>query len=150
MTLPARPTEFDARFLYFRMVGAKVTIFCDFNLQQPSALSLRVCHLSLSMAPPSGVSPPASTDSFAATPTLSLSGSVSLGISRSWIITERLSERAFYLTQDDVDDGCGSSLTVGKFLCHLEEDPTQIGFMRVYYQIPITGTEHAPPAIRAQ
>ncbi|OKO94529.1 hypothetical protein PENSUB_11796 [Penicillium subrubescens] len=161
MTLPARPTEFDARFLYFRMVGTKVTTFCDFNLQQPSAVSPSASAISLSVVPPSGVSPPAvsppgvsppvSTDSFAAAPTnVSLSGSAPLGISRSWIITERLSEEAVYLTQEDADDGCGSPMTVGKFLCHLEEDPTQIAFMRVYYQIPITGTEHAPPATRTQ
>jgi hypothetical protein len=34
-------------------------------------------------------------------------------------------------------------MTVGRFLCHLEEDPTQVAFMRMYYQIPITGTEDA-------
>jgi hypothetical protein len=32
-------------------------------------------------------------------------------------------------------------LTAGLFLCHLEEDPAQIAFMRIYYQIPVTGTE---------
>lgn len=41
-------------------------------------------------------------------------------------------------------------MTVGKFLCHLEEDPTQIAFMRIYYQIPVTGTEDADLATLAQ
>lgn len=31
--------------------------------------------------------------------------------------------------------GGGSAMTVGKFLCYLEEGPTQIAFMRIYYQI---------------
>ncbi|KAJ5426926.1 hypothetical protein N7465_001996 [Penicillium sp. CMV-2018d] len=70
--------------------------------------------------------------------------------SASWIITEKLSERAVHLTQEDVDTGVGSPMTVGKFLCHLEEDPTQIAFMRIYYQIPITGTEDADLATLAQ
>ncbi|GFF47753.1 hypothetical protein IFM51744_06649 [Aspergillus udagawae] len=39
--------------------------------------------------------------------------------------------------------GRGSAKTVGKFLCHLAEDPNQIAFMRIYQQIPITGTEDA-------
>ncbi|CAG8903603.1 unnamed protein product [Penicillium egyptiacum] len=45
--------------------------------------------------------------------------------------------------------GVGSPMTVGKFLCHLE-DPTQIAFMRIYYQIPITRTEDANLATLAQ
>lgn len=46
--------------------------------------------------------------------------------------------------------GAGPPMTVGKFLCHLEEDPAQIAFMRIYYQIPVTGTEYANLATRAQ
>ncbi|KAJ9300806.1 hypothetical protein DTO271G3_1970 [Paecilomyces variotii] len=71
-------------------------------------------------------------------------------VSRSWIITEKLGERAAYLSQEDVDRVVGSPMTVGKFLCHLEEDPTQIAFMRIYYQIPYTGTEDADLATLAQ
>ncbi|KAF7172632.1 hypothetical protein CNMCM5623_004786 [Aspergillus felis] len=40
-------------------------------------------------------------------------------------------------------NGPRSPQTVGKFLCHLDEDPKQIALMRVYQQIPITGTEDA-------
>ena len=43
----------------------------------------------------------------------------------------------------DIQMGYGSAKTVGKFLCHLAEDPIQIAFMRIYHQIPITGTEDA-------
>ena len=46
--------------------------------------------------------------------------------------------------------GVGSPMTVGKFLCHLEKDPTRIAFMRIYYQIPISGTEDADLATLAQ
>lgn len=46
--------------------------------------------------------------------------------------------------------GVGSPMTVGKFLCHLEEDPTQVAFMRIYYQIPIAGTEDADLTTLAQ
>lgn len=107
MTLPSRPSDFDARILR-RLVGTKITTLDDFDpLQQPSA-----------------VSPSTSATS-----------------ETSWIITEKLSERAVHLTQGDVDMGVGSPMTVGKFLCHLEEDPTQIAFMQVYYQIPVSGTE---------
>lgn len=41
-------------------------------------------------------------------------------------------------------------MTVGKYLCCLEEDPPQIAFMRIYYQIPITGTEDADLATLTQ
>lgn len=46
--------------------------------------------------------------------------------------------------------GAGPPMTVGKFLCHLEEDPAQVAFMRVYYQIPVNNTEYASLATRAQ
>lgn len=47
------------------------------------------------------------------------------------------------MTDHDVKMGRGSPKTVGKFLCHLVEDPRQVAFMRLYQQIPITGTEDA-------
>ncbi|KAJ5912150.1 uncharacterized protein N7473_001453 [Penicillium subrubescens] len=59
----------------------------------------------------------------------------------SWIVTEKLYEQAVYLTKENFDNGVGLPLTAGLFLCHLEEDPAQIAFMRIYYQIPVTGTE---------
>lgn len=126
MTLLSRPSVFDARFLR-RLVGTKITTFYDFDpLQQPSAVSLITA------------------------PTFSFSGSPPPVTGRAWIITEKLSERAVHLTQEDVDMGVGSPMTVGKYLCHLEEDPTQIAFMRIYYQIPVSGTENADLATLAQ
>lgn len=79
-----------------------------------------------------------------------VSGSPPPVTGRSWSITEKLWERAVHLTQEDVDMGVGSPMTVGKFLCHPEEDPTQIAFMRIYYQVPVSGTEDANLATLAQ
>jgi hypothetical protein len=139
MVLPSSPSVFDARYLR-RLVGTKVTTFYDLNpLEQPSAVSPSA----------SAVSPCLQSLPLRPLPFRSLVHSPQ-GIGRSWIITEKLSERAVHLAQDDVDMGVGSPMTVGKFLCHLEEDPTQIAFMRIYYQIPITGTEDADLATLAQ
>lgn len=63
--------------------------------------------------------------------------------SQTWVITEKLSDRAAPMTDHDVKMGRGSAKTVGKFLCPLVGDPNQTAFMRIYQQIPITGTEDA-------
>ncbi|KAJ5543440.1 hypothetical protein N7461_009443 [Penicillium sp. DV-2018c] len=158
MVLPSRPSVFDARYIR-RLVGTKVTTFYDLEpLKQPSAASSSASDISPFTAPPPGGSPPPAslaTDSLApASPTtapiLSFSDLPPPGTGRSWLITEKLSERAEHLSQDEVDMGVGSPMTVGKFLCHLEEDPTQIAFMRIYYQNPITGTEDADLATLAR
>ncbi|PLN75409.1 hypothetical protein BDW42DRAFT_180745 [Aspergillus taichungensis] len=174
MTLPSRPTDFDARYLR-RLVGTEVTTFYDFDpLQQPSAVFSPTSAVSPSAAsspgvftpaaspPPATFLPPSSnaTGSLAPAPltttssttpsTLSFSGLHPPVIRRSWIITEKLSEKAAHLAKDEVDMGIGSPRTVGKFMCHLVEDPAQIAFMRIYYQIPITGTEDADLATLAQ
>lgn len=144
MTLPS---DFDSRLLR-RLVGTKVTTFYESDtLQQPYDVSSSASAISPSVPPP-GVSPPAASPPTAST--ISFSSSPPSGIGRSWIIIEKLSERAAHLTQEYVDMGVGSPMTVGKFLCHAEEDPTQIAFMRIYYQIPITGTEDADLATLAQ
>lgn len=92
----------------------------------------------------------ASTATAATTTSFSASGSPLPGICCTWIITENLSERAAYRTRQQVERGTGTPKTVGIFLCHLEDDPAQLAFMRVYHQIPVTGTEYATPATRAQ
>ncbi|OQE91186.1 hypothetical protein PENNAL_c0010G00260 [Penicillium nalgiovense] len=141
-------SEFDSRFLR-RLVGTKVTTFLEFDpLQQPSAASLSAAPLRasppgispLAASPSSAASPSAvslATDSAAAAtlntaisttaPSISLSGSPPPEIGCSWIITKKLSERAVHLTQEDVDMGRGSPMT-----------------------IPITGTEDADLATLAQ
>lgn len=69
---------------------------------------------------------------------------------QTWIITKKLSETALYMTQQDVDKGHGSPFTAAKFLCHRKEDATKIAFMRIYHQIPITGTECSKSGVRAK
>ncbi|CEJ60161.1 hypothetical protein PMG11_08746 [Penicillium brasilianum] len=156
MKFHSGPSDFDARLLR-RLVGTKVITFCDLNpLQQPSTEFCLPSAIPLSAGPPRGISPPAAspttnslapasltTASSVTTPTISFSYSLPLRIKRSWNITEKLGETALHLSQDEVDMGIGPPQTVGKFLCHLEDDPTQIALMRIYYQIPITGTEDA-------
>ncbi|CAG8924335.1 unnamed protein product [Penicillium salamii] len=69
--------------------------------------------------------------------------STSSAVSRTWVITKKLSERAAPMTDYDIKMGRSSAKTVGKFLCHLAGDPHQMAFMRIYQHIPITGTEDA-------
>jgi hypothetical protein len=64
-------------------------------------------------------------------------------ISRKWVITKKPEEIANHWTKYDVQMGRGRPLTVGIYMCHLEDDPTQEAFMRIYCEIPITGTEDA-------
>ncbi|KAJ5895521.1 hypothetical protein N7495_007212 [Penicillium taxi] len=58
-----------------------------------------------------------------------------------WKITEKLSENAQHLNYEDIQEGLGYSRAIGKFLCYLVDDPTKIGFMRIYCQIPIEETD---------
>jgi hypothetical protein len=112
-------TDFDARFLR-GLEGTKVTTFYDIDhAQEPSAISPTASGIPTSVE---SLSPPPRSCS-------------------SWIITQKLSEQAAYLTKENFDNGVGLPLTTGLFLCHLEEEPAQIAFMRIYYQIPVTGTE---------
>ena len=69
---------------------------------------------------------------------------------QTWKTTQKLPERAFFLTQTDVDEGHGSPFTAGKYLCRRKEDPAKMAFMRIYQQIPIVCTEGAKTSIRAQ
>jgi len=68
----------------------------------------------------------------------------------TWVITKKLSEKVAPMTETDVKMRRGFSKTVGKFLCHLEGRPDRQAFMRIYYQIPIVGTEDADVEILAQ
>lgn len=170
-------SDFDARFLD-RLVGTKLTTFEDIDPpQEPSAISPSdsgnsASMDSLPMESPPGIfphsgplttaspPPPSQTTasyahgyptavSTATAPSLSIPGSLLLNICRSWVITES-SPRERSTSQRRKSREVLELLTVGIFLCHPEEDPDQMAFMRIYYQIPITGTEYANPATRAQ
>ncbi|CEJ58336.1 hypothetical protein PMG11_06995 [Penicillium brasilianum] len=169
MAPSVRQTDFDAHFLD-RLVGTKVTTY--FDIDPPQKLSsvsfASEAPVPLSANSPPGVSPPPlSATSTSPPPVSQTTASLTTAASSatvsslsflesppskacSWIITEKLSESALYLAQDQVNMGAGPPMTVGIFLCYLEEDPAQIAFMRIYYQIPITGTEFANLATRAQ
>ncbi|KAJ6104746.1 hypothetical protein N7523_011066 [Penicillium sp. IBT 18751x] len=136
MTPYVRTTCFDARLLR-GLVGTTVTTH--------DLVSDGASPESTSLAPSTEISratsSPTTPSALSASPTTVVSASS--GISREWLITEKVVERAAPLTDHDVKMGRGSAKTVGLFLCRLTEDPNQIAFMRIYQQIPITGTEDA-------
>ncbi|KAJ5906397.1 uncharacterized protein N7473_003313 [Penicillium subrubescens] len=68
---------------------------------------------------------------------------------RTWIITKKLKELSFFMTQQDINDGHKPGFAAAKFLCHPKDDPNKLAFMRIYRQIPISGFESAPSSIRA-
>ncbi|KAJ5142875.1 uncharacterized protein N7515_001662 [Penicillium bovifimosum] len=67
---------------------------------------------------------------------------------QTWVIEKKLSERAQWMTQKDVDEGVGISYAAAKFLCHPKENPTKKAFMRIYLQIPVSGTQYLSAEIR--
>lgn len=136
MTPHTRTSYFDARLLR-GLVGTTVTTY---DLVSDGA-SPESTSLAASTEPSRATTSPATPSALA--DSLMTAVSASSGVSRTWVIMEKLSERAAPMTDHDVKMGRGSPKTVGKFLCHLIEDPKQIVFMRVYQQIPITGTEDA-------
>ncbi|OJJ44478.1 hypothetical protein ASPZODRAFT_18668 [Penicilliopsis zonata CBS 506.65] len=67
-----------------------------------------------------------------------------------WVLDEKLTEEYRKMSQGKVDRGGGPPFAAVKFTCHRASDPDQKGFMRLYIQIPVTGTLLAPAAVRAQ
>ncbi|KAJ5151307.1 uncharacterized protein N7482_010559 [Penicillium canariense] len=59
-----------------------------------------------------------------------------------WVIEKKLSERASWMTQEEVTDGLGIPYAAAKFLCHRKENPSKKAFMRIYLQIPVIGTQY--------
>lgn len=67
---------------------------------------------------------------------------------KTWTITEKLEEASLFINQIDFNGGLKPGFSVGKFLC--KDDTTQeLAFMRVYYQIPTSGTEWSASTVRA-
>jgi hypothetical protein len=70
-----------------------------------------------------------------------------------WIIIEKLEERAYPLTQADIDIDIDRRppCVQGKFLCALSlpGGPPVVAYLRIHKQIPITGTEFQRPDVRA-
>lgn len=67
---------------------------------------------------------------------------------QTWVIDKRLSERSYWMTQQEVTEGLGLPYAAAKFLCHNKDDPSQKAFMRIYLQIPISGTQYRSSEIR--
>ncbi|OOQ83574.1 hypothetical protein PEBR_35559 [Penicillium brasilianum] len=131
-----RTSCFDTRLLR-GLVGTTVTTY-DLVSDDASPESNSLA--------PSAEPSRATTSAAAASPMIVTSSR----ISRTWVITKKLSERAVPMTDHDVKMGRGSARTVGKFLCHLTGDPNRIAFMRIYQQIPLPGTEDADRDILAR
>lgn len=70
--------------------------------------------------------------------------------SKTWIVAERLEELSFFMSQWDIDAGHKPGFAAAKFLCYPKDDPAkELAFMRIYRQIPISGTEWSPSRVRA-
>ncbi|CAG8887119.1 unnamed protein product [Penicillium egyptiacum] len=54
------------------------------------------------------------------------------------------------MTQQAVTNGHGPSFAAAKFLCHRKENSSKQAFMRIYLQIPISGTQYQSSRIRRQ
>ncbi|CAG8895609.1 unnamed protein product [Penicillium egyptiacum] len=74
----------------------------------------------------------------------------SLSPPRTSVPEERLSEEYQTMTQREYDPGLGPPFAVIKFSCHSLLDPTQLGFMRIYLQIPIDCTFSSAPEVPAR
>jgi hypothetical protein len=70
--------------------------------------------------------------------------------SKTWIIAEKLEELALFMSERDIDAGRKPGFAAVKFLCYPKDDPAkELAFMRIYRQIPISGTEWSPSSVRA-
>ncbi|CAI7670251.1 unnamed protein product [Penicillium palitans] len=69
---------------------------------------------------------------------------------QTWVIEKKLSERSQPMTQQDVTDGLGLPFAAAKFLCYPKGTPSKKAFMRIYLQIPVTGTQHESRQIRRE
>ncbi|KAJ5174952.1 uncharacterized protein N7482_000829 [Penicillium canariense] len=142
-----RKIHLDARLIR-GLVGTTVTTYNDFSdgpSPEPSSLVVSATKPDPSRATNSPATTSRATPSAQAGSTMTLVCAWS-GLSQTWVITEKLAEKAAPATEHDFKMGHGTAKTVGKFLCHPVGDPKQIAFMRIYQQIPITGTEDADNA----
>ncbi|KAL2818526.1 hypothetical protein BDW59DRAFT_175147 [Aspergillus cavernicola] len=68
---------------------------------------------------------------------------------QTWVLYEKITEGYQTMRQDEVDAGIGNPYATIKFACHDAAGPNQKGIMRIYIQIPITGTIARGPRARA-
>ncbi|KAJ5580253.1 uncharacterized protein N7459_006238 [Penicillium hispanicum] len=67
---------------------------------------------------------------------------------QTWVIVKKLGEFQQRMIQEEVTDGMGIPYAAGKFLCHPVGNSSKLAFMRIYIQIPVTGTEFLQAKIR--
>ncbi|KAJ5252639.1 hypothetical protein N7489_003049 [Penicillium chrysogenum] len=67
---------------------------------------------------------------------------------QKWVIEEKLTEDVQQMSKWELDGGAGPPFAVFKYLCHSAADGDKKAFMRIYFQIPIEGTEHERPEVR--
>ncbi|OQE20809.1 hypothetical protein PENFLA_c015G00990 [Penicillium flavigenum] len=67
---------------------------------------------------------------------------------QKWVIAEKLTEDVQQMTKWELDGGAGPPFAVFKYLCHSATDSAKKAFMRIYFQIPIEGTEYQRPEAR--
>ena len=68
-----------------------------------------------------------------------------------WTILEKLSEDNNQIPEADVAHfGYSESYACAKFRCRKDQDQGQEGFMRMYMQVPVQGTEFHPADARAK
>lgn len=64
---------------------------------------------------------------------------------QKWVIEENLTEDVQQMTKWELDGGAGPPFAVFKCLCHSAADSDKKAFMRIYFQVPIEGTEYERP-----
>jgi hypothetical protein len=69
---------------------------------------------------------------------------------QTWVLDEKITEHYERMIQHEVDAGFGCPYAAIKFACHNAADPDQKGIMRIYIQIPITGTLGRGPRARSE
>lgn len=67
-----------------------------------------------------------------------------------WILEEKLSEDFQQITEIGRARGAGPSFAVFKYLCYSATDSDKKAFIRIYFQIPIPGTEYLRADLRQQ
>lgn len=67
---------------------------------------------------------------------------------QKWVLEEKLTEDVQQMSKWELDGGGGPPFAVFKYLCHSATDSDKKAFMRIYFQIPIDGTEYQPLEVR--
>ncbi|KAF3392716.1 hypothetical protein F1880_008782 [Penicillium rolfsii] len=149
MAPSVRKSDFDAYFLD-RLIGTKVTTYYDVDPPQELSAVTSASELPIRLSTDSNskVFPPLVSSTTANPPPVLRTAVYPTAASPP--IEPSLSISGSQLPKDEVNMGAGPPRTVGLFVCHLEEEPARIAFMRVYHQIPVIRTEFASSAIRAQ